>query len=91
MRSHGDAIADTHDGYTLERSLPHLWRLQCLWCDWYALGHSRASAIERYRAHESEMLANEHLAARSGASLGSFGTFVASAMAAALQVPQPLD
>lgn len=80
MRSHGDAIADTSDGYTLQRQGGHLWRLQCLWCDWYALDRNRAKVLVRYRTHEAEMLANEHLAA--SVSMGSFSTFVDAAMAA---------
>jgi hypothetical protein len=61
MRSHADAIADTGDGYTLHRQagVPRLWLIQCLWCDWDTLDPDRATAIIRYRAHESEMLANE--------------------------------
>jgi hypothetical protein len=67
MRSHTDAIADTGDGYTLHRQAgsPRLWLIECLWCDWYCLDLDHTSAITRYRAHESEMLANEQLRVQS--------------------------
>ena len=49
---HIDAWADTGDGY---RILGKRYVLQCLWCDKYFGGRTRAEALVKYREHEAAM------------------------------------
>ncbi|MCT6735446.1 hypothetical protein [Rhodococcus qingshengii] len=49
---HVDAWADTGDGY---RNLGKRHVLQCLWCEKYFGGRTKADALVNYRKHEKEM------------------------------------
>ncbi|WP_009473850.1 hypothetical protein [Rhodococcus sp. JVH1] len=51
---HLDAWADTADGY---RTLGRRHVLQCLWCDKYFGGRTKAEALARYRKHEDQLRA----------------------------------
>ncbi|WP_054246407.1 hypothetical protein [Rhodococcus opacus] len=51
---HVDAWADTGDGY---RNIGRQHILQCLWCDKYFGGRTKAEALDKYRKHEAEIRA----------------------------------
>lgn len=52
---HADAWADTGDGY---RPIGRRYVLQCLWCDKYFGGRTKAEALAKYREHEAELIAD---------------------------------
>lgn len=56
---HIDAWADTGDGY---RNLGKRHILQCLWCDKYFGGRTKADALTKYREHEKEIADVAHRA-----------------------------
>lgn len=51
-QQHIDAWADTGDGY---RNLGKRHILQCLWCDKYFDGRTKAEALAKYREHETQV------------------------------------
>lgn len=50
-QTHGDAIADTHKGYTAVKD-PKGWEIRCLWCRWLEVHRLKRDAIASYRVHE---------------------------------------
>lgn len=51
-RKHREALADTGDAYTQF----HGWVLQCLWCDFEAVGKSKAEARRSMQRHYNDLL-----------------------------------
>ena len=51
-QTHGDAITDTHEGYTVTKDRKG-WEIRCLWCEWLTVRGLKRDAIAAYRDHET--------------------------------------